>query len=50
MRVCLVRSLLKKPRPEREAFYRLWERKHGRPSALQLSRDVTAEWRRQGQA
>jgi hypothetical protein len=43
-RICLVRSIARQPKPLRLRFYELWSRRHGKASAEQLAREVSAEW------
>lgn len=45
-RTCLLRSLIRQPKDARQAFYQIWERRHGKASAAQLAREVRAEWER----
>jgi hypothetical protein len=43
-RTCLLRWAARQPKPERQRFYEAWSRQHGRASAEQLAREVSAEW------
>lgn len=40
LRACLIRWIAQLPKAQRQAFYGMWEARHGKPSALALVEDV----------